>query len=159
MRYHKENINIALLLIGELDKYHGYLADADIGLSLNAIDQGLNIYGDKTRLCQLFENIINNCLKYSKSTKLKISLSNETYNGHSVAKILFVDNGIGVDDNHLVHLFEYLYRIDDSRNRKDGGAGLGLSICRQIVKAHQGEISAEQANLGGLAIIIKLPIS
>jgi len=159
MRYRKEHLDLAHLLTGELERYSSYLADAGISLSLDTIDQEINIYGDRTRLCQLFENIINNAIKYSKSTKLNISLSIKNEHAQPVANLLFEDNGIGVDEKHLANLFEYLYRVDDSRNRKDGGAGLGLSICRQIVMAHQGEISAQQADLGGLAIIIKLPIS
>jgi len=68
------------------------------------------------------------------------------------------DNGVGVDKTHLSHLFEYLYRVDSARNRQEGGSGLGLSICQHIVKGHQGEIAAEKASLGGLAIIIRLPL-
>jgi two-component system sensor histidine kinase BaeS len=54
-------------------------------------------------------------------------------------------------------LFEYLYRVDGARNRQEGGSGLGLSICKHIVEGHNGEIVAEKADLGGLAIIIRLP--
>jgi len=159
MRYQKEHQALTLLLTAEFNKYESYLADAGIKLSFENINDDLIIYGDKTRLCQLFENIINNAIKYAKSTQLKISLSLDEVNDKRFAKVVFEDNGIGVDDSHLENLFDYLYRVDHSRNRKDGGAGLGLSICRQIVMAHQGEISAKHAKLGGLAIIIKLPIS
>ncbi|MGI9227787.1 MAG: ATP-binding protein, partial [Gammaproteobacteria bacterium] len=60
--------------------------------------------------------------------------------------------------NDLPKLFERLYRIDNSRNRKTGGAGLGLSICKNIVSAHQGKIEASQSSFGGLHIHIVLPI-
>lgn len=75
-----------------------------------------------------------------------------------MVEIKFEDNGSGVNNEHLAHLFEHLYRVEDSRNRKTGGSGLGLSICRHIVLAHQGEITAEHSTLGGLAIIITLPL-
>ena len=159
MRYQKEEQNLTMLLQGELDKYQSYLSDAGITLELAICHEDIDIYADKTRLCQLFENIINNAIKYSKSTQLKISLTLENEASTEFAKLVFEDNGIGVEESHLSNLFEYLYRVDDSRNRMDGGAGLGLSICRQIVTAHQGEISAQKASLGGLAILIKLPIS
>lgn len=158
MRYQKERQPLTVLLTGEFDKYESYLADAGIKLSFESVNNDLVVYGDKTRLCQLFENIINNAIKYAKSTKLNIGLSHEEINGQRFAKIVFEDNGIGVEDSHLENLFDYLYRVDHSRNRKDGGAGLGLSICRQIVMAHKGEISAKHSTLGGLAIIIKLPM-
>ena len=129
--------------------------EQDTSAELEIINQDINVYIDKTRLCQSFENIINNAIKYSSATCLKISLG---IHNHSTVLIKFEDDGVGVEDVHLTHLFEHLYRVEDSRNRKTGGSGLGLSICRHIVMAHQGEINAENSPLGGLAIIIKLPI-
>jgi two-component system sensor histidine kinase BaeS len=76
-----------------------------------------------------------------------------------LVNLRFTDNCVGVSAEHLPYLFEHLYRVDSSRNRQAGGSGLGLSICQQIVLAHQGNISAEQADSGGLAIIIKLPLN
>jgi len=158
MRYRKEEQDLTQLMQSELDKYHSYLNEAGIKLSLDICQQKVAVYVDKTRLYQLFENIINNAVKYSSATDFCISLAIEKVKGKSIAQIKFEDNGVGVEDQHLAHLFEHLYRVDDSRNRKTGGSGLGLSICRHIVIAHQGEISAQRANLGGLAIIINLPL-
>jgi len=159
MRYRKSAQNLSELLTAELDKYHSYLADAGIAFTLEVTTDNIAIYGDKTRLYQLFENIINNAIKYAKATTLKVTISTVTADHESFASLVIEDNGIGVSDEHLAKLFEYLYRVDDSRNRQFGGAGLGLSICRQIVNAHQGEIWAEKSSLGGLAIMIKLPLS
>ncbi len=159
MTYRKQDEDLVELVTGELAKYHSYLADAGIKLSQEFIAQKTPVYVDKNRLYQLFENIINNAIKYSSATRLKISLSVDKTASKPIALMKFEDDGIGVDECHLANLFEHLYRVDDSRNRKTGGAGLGLSICRHIVIAHQGEISAERASIGGLAIIIKLPIS
>lgn len=158
MHFRKQHEELTGLIQCELEKYRSYLADAGIALNFVHSEQEIIIYGDKTRLCQLFENIINNCVKYSSASQLNISLNLENFNDASTAIIKFEDNGNGVDDIHLMHLFEHLYRVEDSRNRKTGGSGLGLSICRHIVQGHQGEIIAEQSSLGGLAIIIKLPI-
>lgn len=158
MRYRKRHEELIDLMQSELEKYRSYLADAGIELSFESNEQAIAIYGDKTRLCQLFENIINNCVKYSSASLLNIGLRIENNNNSPIVLIKFEDNGIGVDEVHLTHLFEHLYRVEDSRNRKTGGSGLGLSICRHIVLAHQGEITAEQSPLGGLAIIIKLPL-
>ena len=76
----------------------------------------------------------------------------------SEIKLIIEDNGGGVEDLHLSHLFEHLYRVEDSRNRKTGGTGLGLSICAHIVDGHQGSIYAEKSKTGGLAIITTLPL-
>ena len=62
-----------------------------------------------------------------------------------------------VNEEDLPMLFERLYRLESSRNRETGGAGLGLSICRNIVEAHEGTISARRSPIGGLWIKIEFP--
>lgn len=166
MQYTKQNEDLTLLLNGEKNKYQSYLADTNIELTFDLLCDPLHIYGDKTRLFQLFENIINNSIKYSEANNVRISSRvevrlNENLTGNvdqSFVILTFEDDGVGVEEQHLPHLFEYLYRTDESRNRKTGGAGIGLSICNNIVVAHQGEVSAVKSSLGGLAIRIKLPL-
>jgi two-component system sensor histidine kinase BaeS len=63
-----------------------------------------------------------------------------------------------VDEDKRGRLFERFYRVDASRNRASGGSGLGLAICRNIVLAHGGAIHAEASALGGLAIVVELPL-
>ena len=159
MRYRKKTENLTLLLNSEADKYITYLANAGITLEVETGKIQADIFADKTRLCQLFENIINNSVKYAQASVLKITLKIEKTSLKPMAIVKFEDNGVGVAKQHLPHLFEHLYRVEDSRNRQTGGAGLGLSICAHIVAAHQGEIFAEQSSSGGLAIVIKLPLS
>ncbi|RYZ82794.1 MAG: hypothetical protein EOO68_33845 [Moraxellaceae bacterium] len=67
------------------------------------------------------------------------------------------DTAPGVDAEHHTKLFDRLYRGDSSRNRSSGGAGLGLSICKNIVLAHDGQISINNSDLGGLKITIVIP--
>ncbi|GHE88227.1 two-component sensor histidine kinase [Thalassotalea profundi] len=155
MRYRKQNENLTAVLTSELDKYDSYLSNAGITLTRDITTKNIITFIDKTRLFQLLENIINNCIKYSHATEFKLSLTYK--NANNMAILTLEDNGNGVDKKHMPHLFEYLYRVDDSRNRSMGGSGLGLSICHNIVMAHQGDIKAEISSLGGLAIIIQLP--
>jgi two-component system sensor histidine kinase BaeS len=67
------------------------------------------------------------------------------------------DSGPGVAEAQLGSLFERFYRVEQGRSRVGGGSGLGLSICRNIVEAHDGRIRAETSPLGGLAIHVRLP--
>ena len=67
------------------------------------------------------------------------------------------DTAPGVEPEALDRLFERFYRVEASRSRAKGGAGLGLAICRNIVEAHHGSIQARTADAGGLAIDIRLP--
>ena len=67
------------------------------------------------------------------------------------------DSGPGLEPDQLSRLFERFYRVEGSRSRAGGGSGLGLSICRSIVEAHQGSIRAQSSSLGGLRIQVTLP--
>ena len=158
MHYRKQTINLSSWFNSEVDKYTAYLAAANIALVVDINELEANVFADTTRLCQLFENLINNCIKYSEASFAKVSLEIETIKTGDLVRIKVEDNGVGVAEQHLAYLFEYLYRVENSRNRKTGGAGLGLSICAHIVKAHQGSIKAAVSDLGGLAVIIELPL-
>ncbi len=164
MQYRKQTLELNQFLQPEVEKYAGYLMDSAIALTFVPCAKPINIYCDNTRLCQLFENIIHNCVKYSSASELRIELSVVEAKGEQDhepkywAKILFSDNGVGVEAEHLPHLFEHLYRVENSRNRQTGGSGLGLSICHHIVKAHHGEIMAKQSSSKGLDIVITLPL-
>lgn len=159
MHYRKQIEDLAFLLHSESDKYNRYLAHARIILTLEIEKKVINIFADKTRLLQLFDNLIQNCIKYAQASRVKITLVTDESSANPQAIIKVEDDGVGVAAAHLPHLFEYLYRVDHSRNRKTGGTGLGLSISAHIVAAHQGAIVAEHSGLGGLAIIITLPLA
>ena len=57
-----------------------------------------------------------------------------------------------------MNIFERLYRVESSRSRETGGSGLGLAICKSLIEAHKGKIYAQQSSLGGIKIIIELPV-
>ena len=159
MHYRKKPINISSWLNSEAQKYIDYLQGAGITLELNVETVQTPLFCDTTRLCQLFNNLLNNSVKYSQASLLTISLEVDKQVTPNIAVITVEDNGVGVEEQHLSSLFEHLFRVENSRNRKTGGSGLGLSICSHIVAAHQGNITAQQSNLGGLAIVIELPLS
>jgi two-component system sensor histidine kinase BaeS len=73
--------------------------------------------------------------------------------------LIFSDSYPGVPELELPKLFDRFYRLESSRNRHHGGAGLGLAICSNIVEAHNGKIQAYASHLNGLAIRIELPVS
>ena len=154
MSYRKEELNLSDFLLVEFEKYVIYLAESTLSFSVGVVEKNINVMADPTRLCQLMDNLINNCVKYAKQGS---TVQWSIIESAGFVDIIIEDDGEGVDDIHLEHLFEHLYRVEGSRNRETGGTGLGLSICAQIVKAHQGEIKASNSSLGGLAITITLP--
>ena len=95
------------------------------------------VYVDRARLRRVFMNAVNNSVRHAKKTPLEITLSAGRENGDAVIKI--TDNGTGVKEDQLEKIFEPLYTTDTSRSV----AGLGLSICREIIGSHGGKIWAE----------------
>lgn len=116
------------------------------------------VNADPDRLAQLFRNLLNNSLRYTDiGGQIVISVCSDDASRY--LNIDFEDSAPGVPDNELEHLFERFYRVESSRNRESGGAGLGLSICKNIVSAHGGIIYASRSALGGLRIHVGLPLT
>ena len=126
----------------------------DISISNHLPISKQSVFVDKKRFKQLLHNIFENSLSYT-DTPGKISVVTEI-NDNQVS-ICISDSKPGIPQNAIEKIFDRLFRVDESRNRKKGGAGLGLSICKNIVEAHGGKIHAEHAKIGGLAIRIVLP--
>jgi two-component system sensor histidine kinase BaeS len=112
--------------------------------------------GDADKLTQVFANIFENTVRYADSPGT-VMVVGEVTNDH--INIFIEDTGPGVAEASLNRLFDRLYRTDLARTRESGGSGLGLSICKSIIEAHQGRIWAENVDSGGLRIVIELPIS
>lgn len=105
------------------------------------------VEGNPSLLSSLFRNLAENAAAYSGGRDLYIRLLDDN---PAQCTILVADNGIGVDEEHLPHLFERFYRIDKGRSRKLGGTGLGLAIVRNAVAIHGGEITVRNRAQGGL---------
>ena len=96
------------------------------------------VNADKERILQVLTNLVVNSIKYGKEsgyTEVKV----EEYDKYRII-VRVKDNGEGIEDEHLPRLFERFYRIDKNRSRKKGGSGLGLSIVKHIIEAHQEQI-------------------
>lgn len=103
-----------------------------------AADQSFEVLADKEYIRQVLTNLINNSIKYgSENGYTKVGF----YDMDKVVLIEVADNGIGIAREHLPHLFDRFYRVDKSRSRDQGGSGLGLSIVKHIIEAHQQNIN------------------
>jgi two-component system sensor histidine kinase BaeS len=111
--------------------------------------------GDRQRLGQLLRNLLENSLAYTDAPGvIRVTLER----GDAACTLTLEDSAPGVPDAECQQLFEPLYRRDASRSRHSAGAGLGLAICRAVVEAHGGTITAQPSSLGGLAIRVSLPM-
>ena len=118
--------------------------------------QSCSVLADPDRLQQLFSNILENSLRYTDGPGMvQVSLKV----GKDSIVISFGDSSPTVPEQQLSMLFDRFYRVEGSRNRGTGGAGLGLAICRNIVDGHEGTIEAASSPLGGVLIQIELPLA
>lgn len=110
-------------------------------------NQQLWVYADKQKISQVLINLISNAIHYANREQAKITVkTNQLKNKILVA---VEDNGMGIKPEALPRIFERFYRIEVSRNRKDGGSGLGLAIVKHILEAHGENISVESTYLEG----------
>jgi two-component system sensor histidine kinase BaeS len=156
LTYRKEAVELAALVADTMALYQFKFDAKTISVApLPDADQQLTIFGDPERLQQLIANLLDNSLKYTDpGGRLAITLSREE--GHAILD--FQDSAPGVPEGKQDRLFERLYRVESSRNRKEGGAGLGLAICKNIVEAHAGTITAQPSPLGGVWMRISIPL-
>ena len=113
------------------------------------------IEADEDRLHQLFANLMQNSLRYTDAGgAIEVSITKT----ESQLSIHWQDSSPGVDTRSHGKLFNRLYREESSRNRAQGGSGLGLSIVQAIASAHLGSVATKDASLGGLEVILTLPL-
>ena len=145
------------ILQSTVEMFEQRMGEKDIKLVLEKGVVGIcSVLADPDRLQQLFSNILENSLRYTNApgmvqvfTKIK---------GDNLL-IIISDSFPAVPEGQLSRLFERFYRVETSRNRGTGGAGLGLAICRNIVDGHEGTIKAVTSSLGGVSIQIELPLA
>ena len=155
LAYRKYEVNVADVLCEAIDRARPKLAERSLTLTVLLPQEPVFVFADDERLTQLFDNLLDNSRKYTdENGTLDIALEA----AHGAVTIDIKDSGPGVTEEERGRLFDRLYRVEGSRNRASGGAGLGLAICRNIVEAHEGAIEALHSPLGGIWIRITLPL-
>lgn len=151
-----EATEVAQLLQRIGERYAPRAKDRGLDLELRIPPQAAMIASwDRRRIDQLVSNLLENSVRYTDAPG-RIRLSLVICGGD--AKIEVQDSAPGVPESQAAGLFAPLFRADAVRSRNNSGSGLGLSICKAIAAAHQGEIAAGPSTLGGLCILVRLPL-
>lgn len=132
------------------DLIRDLVADTGLnGMNVEVVrfDVPVVVNGSQSLLSSVFRNLLDNAVAYSGGKTIRIELI--ASNADS-CRIRFYDDGNGVPEEHLPHLFERFYRVDKGRSRRAGGTGLGLSIVRNAVMFHGGDITVRNRTEGGL---------
>lgn len=157
MSYRKRLVDPAGILADEVEACAGEFARKGLAVELRReAARPLILQADPDRLAQLFRNLLQNSLRYTDpGGRLEIVIAE----ADGRLSLDFMDSAPGVPEAARAQLFERFYRVESSRSRAHGGAGLGLAICRNIAEAHGGHIEARPSPLGGLCIHLELPVA
>ncbi|WP_436794315.1 sensor histidine kinase [Actinospongicola halichondriae] len=126
--------------------------ERDLALALP--DQSVSLLGDEGRLRQVVTNLLANTRAHAPGTRVEVQLMQDG----GVVTLVVRDEGPGLDDDQAARVFDRFWRADETRNRRTGGSGLGLSIIESIVEAHGGTIELETAPGQGATFSVWLPI-
>lgn len=127
-----------------------------MGITIEPSNSGtLTVALNGALLEQALTNLIDNAIKYSAEGST-VLVSCKKCSG--LAEVRVIDQGCGIEPEHLPRLFERFYRVDKARSRKAGGSGLGLAIVKHIVQIHHGDVDVESVHGQGSQFVIRLPL-
>ena len=135
----KKNLNLKFMFDQLINEFFPLINEQNKNILINC-DDNINCFADPDKLSRVFNNIIKNAISYSfENTNIQIDVSCK----NELITIYIKNEGYTIPENKLNSIFEKFYRLDDSRNTNNGGAGLGLAIAKEIITLHNGTISAE----------------
>lgn len=136
-----EKINVDLILRGVIDSLSKKAKLKKIKFKTIKKHKKLAINADQDSIIQVFTNLIDNSINYSKeNTLITITFDKSKIHDKSFLKICVADEGDGIEKKHLNRITQRFYRVDKDRSRQQGGTGLGLAIVKHIIQRHQGEL-------------------
>lgn len=153
LAYRFSPVDVGQLVAETAEGFRERFSQLDIGVEIK-VRGTCKVEGDKDRLHQLWNNLLENSLRYTDSPgKVRIDVTK----GEGKVYISIQDSSPGVPEEALERLFERFFRADPSRTRGRGGSGIGLALVKKIVTAHRGSIKAHHSEMGGVRIEVELP--
>lgn len=154
LRYEKEPIDVGALAAEEAERFRVGLEAKGVALDVSC-PADLTVLGDPKRLGQVIRNLLDNAAKHTETGAVGVRCSA----ADGGAAIEVSDTGAGIAADALPYVFERFYRADQSRERRTGGTGIGLTISRRIVEDHGGHIEAASLPGKGTTVRVWLPRS
>jgi len=155
LEYQRHRLDAWLLAREQATAFADKLSAAGMAIEIGPAPGASMVLADPERLRQVFSNVLENCIRYC-GAGARVSLQARSDGG--ALDILVDDSGAGVPESALARLAERFYRVEGSRSREHGGAGLGLALCQRIVAAHGGQLRFARSPLGGLQVLVRLPL-
>lgn len=115
------------------------------------IEEHIEISGRLNDISRAITNILTNADRYASKTSVTLGIRNK------MARITIEDNGPGIPESKRRAVFKAFYRLDGSRNKQTGGVGLGMTITRDILLSHGGDITLAKSKMGGLKVVMSIP--
>ena len=127
------------------------------GIGIVDLPSEIEVDIDPEQIKTVFENVLNNAIKYSQPDSAPIQISANYEKSYVVVQI--TDFGMGIPEEDLAHIFEPFYRVDKSRTKDTGGYGLGLSLCKTIMEAHEGKIEVHSRPQEETTVSLYFPLT
>jgi len=151
IRLEYEQVDLADLLKLLLEQMQRPAKEAEVSLKAD-LPSSLPMIGDRDRLLELFINLVENSLIYAPASQVEVQARSAEEN----IVVTITDSGPGIPEEHLPHIFERFYRVDQARGQSSDGSGLGLAIAQEIAHAHGGHISVQSKQDMGTTFIVRL---
>ncbi|HEX2255647.1 MAG TPA: ATP-binding protein [Afifellaceae bacterium] len=162
MRAHQRpegTVNLAQTVRQVVDSLQPLAAELTMEVAVEAPESGLTVQGSRDELFQVFENLIENGLKYGGSGgRLEITATTADGPGGPLARVAIRDYGPGIPPQHLPRLTERFYRVDVATSREKQGTGLGLAIVKHILTRHRGRLDIWSRPGEGARFTVELPM-
>lgn len=154
MSLHLERLDLQKLLEQLLDEAWPSFEKNGLEAQFSCREQGIPMEGDGNLLARLFENLLNNAVKYGKDGKI-IRVEAKIVHDHALVQV--INYGYVIPKEDLEKLFQKFYRVEQSRSQNTGGTGLGLAIVHQIAILHGGDVQVK-SDLDGTVFSVWLPL-
>ena len=158
MKYHIQKCNLSEVAGETAATCRPHLESQGFRFDFRAPEEQISVNGDRDALAQVLMNLLSNAEKYSDSRKEIVLELRTKSNPLPHAEVRVMDRGLGVPGGCEEKIFEQFYRAHDSLSSGIQGSGLGLTLARQIARAHGGEIGYEPREGGGSCFTVRLPL-